>query len=128
MIQSEPIKLFTPKMLKDIFNAYWFKPERFWLAFDQQNLVGVGWVAGYENDPTLFLEFLGVRASHRQLGIASAFVERMVKVCRDGKFAGIEAHTNPEENQTNTFLEHRGFERKPGYLLVKKTPASSRGF
>ena len=122
MIQTESFKPSTLEMLnRDVFKAYWFKPANFWVAFDQQNLVGVCWVAGYENDPTLFLEFLGVKASYRKLGIASAFVAKMVEVCREGNFKGIERHTHPEETQTNTFLEHRGFERKPRYLLVKKT-------
>ena len=121
IIRTEPIKPYTLEMLKrDVYDAYWFRPERFWVAFDQQALVGVCWVAGFENDPTLFLEFLGIRASHRHLGIGSAFVAKMVEVCRNGKYKGIEAHTNPKETQTNSFLERRGFERKPGYVLVKK--------
>jgi GNAT superfamily N-acetyltransferase len=119
--QSEPSKPFTPEMLQREFSAVWFKPEHFWLAFDHENLVGACWVAGYKNDPTLFLQFLGVQASARSRGIGSAFVAKMVAVCQQDSFEGIEAHSHPEETVTNTFLEHRGFERHPGYLLVKKS-------
>jgi GNAT superfamily N-acetyltransferase len=120
--QSEPSKTYTLEMLnQDVFGAMWFKPERFWVVFDQQNLVAASWVAGFKNDPTLFLEFLGVRASARSKGIGSAFVAKMVEVCRQDNFEGIEAHTHPDETITNLFLEYRGFERCPGYLLVKKS-------
>jgi ribosomal protein S18 acetylase RimI-like enzyme len=120
--QSEPSKTYTLEMLKrDVFGAMWFKPEHFWVVFDQQNLVAASWVAGFKNDPTLFLEFLGVRASARSKGIGSAFVAKMVEVCQQNDFQGIEAHAHPDETVTNGFLEHRGFEHRPGYLLVKKT-------
>ncbi len=119
--QSEPSKQFTPEMLQREFGSIWFNPKSFWLAFDQQNLVGASWVAGFKNDPTLFLEFLGVRTSARSKGIGSAFVAKMVKVCQQYNFEGIEAHSHPEETNTHTFLEHRGFEQRPGYLLVKKS-------
>lgn len=119
--QSEPSKPFTPEMLKREFGAIWFKPEHFWVAFNHENLVGACWVAGYKNDPTLFLQFLGVRQSARSRGIGSAFIAKMVEVCERDSFKGIEAHTHPDETLTNTFLEHRGFERRPGYLLVKKS-------
>jgi ribosomal protein S18 acetylase RimI-like enzyme len=119
--QSEPSKPFTLAMLQQEFGSIWFNPERFWVAFDQQNLVAVSWVAGYENDPAMFLQFLGVRASARSRGIGSAFVAKMVEVCQRDNFEGVEAHTHPDETSTNTFLEHRGFERCPGYLLVKKS-------
>jgi GNAT superfamily N-acetyltransferase len=119
--QSEPSKTYTLEMLNcDVFGAMWFKPERFWVVFDQQNLVAASWVAGFKNDPTLFLEFLGVRASARSRGIGSAFVAKMVEVCQQHNFEGIEAHCHPDETVTNTFLKHRGFEQRPGYLLVKK--------
>jgi GNAT superfamily N-acetyltransferase len=120
--QSEPSKTYTLEMLnRDVFGAIWFNPERFWVVFDQQNLVAASWVAGFKNDPTLFLEFLGVRASARSKGIGSAFVAKMVEVCQQHNFEGIEAHSHPEEINTHSFLEHRGFERRPGYLLVKKS-------
>jgi GNAT superfamily N-acetyltransferase len=120
--QSEPSKTYTLEMLnRDVFGAMWFKPERFWVVFDQQNLVATSWVAGFKNDPTLFLEFLGVRQSARSRGIGSAFVAKMVEVCQQYNFEGIEAHSHPEETNTHSFLEHRGFERRPGYLLVKKS-------
>jgi GNAT superfamily N-acetyltransferase len=120
--QSEPSKTYTLEMLnRDVFGAMWFHPERFWVVFDQQNLVAVSWVAGFKNDPTLFLEFLGVREAAQSKGIGSAFMARMVEVCRQDHFEGIEAHTHPNETITNTFLEHRGFERRLGYLLVKKS-------
>jgi GNAT superfamily N-acetyltransferase len=120
--QSEPSKTYTLEMLnRDVFGAMWFNPERFWVVFEQQNLVAASWVAGFKNDPTLFLEFLGVRESARSRGIGSAFVAKMVEVCRQDNFEGIEAHTHPDETITNIFLEHRGFEQRPGYLLVKKS-------
>jgi N-acetylglutamate synthase-like GNAT family acetyltransferase len=119
--QSEPSKPFTFEMLRQEFGSIWFSPERFWVAFDHENLVGTCWVAGYNNDPTLFLQFLGVRAAARSKGIGAAFVAKMVEVCQQHNFEGIEAHTHPDETVTNTFLEHRGFERRPGYLLVKKS-------
>ncbi len=119
--QSEPSKTYTIEMLnRDVFGAIWFRPERFWVVFDQQNLVAASWVAGFKNDPTLFLEFLGVRTFARSKGIGTAFVTKMVEACQQDNFEGIEAHVHPDETVTNTFLEHRGFERRPGYLLVKK--------
>lgn len=122
VIQTEPSKPYTLEMLQhDVYGAHWFQPENFWVALDQQDLVGACWMAGYKNDPTLFVQFIGIRTSHRYQGIGSGFTQRMVKACRDGKYEGVEAHTNPEETQTNLFLEHRGFERRPGYLLVKKS-------
>jgi N-acetylglutamate synthase-like GNAT family acetyltransferase len=99
----------------------WFSTEHFWVALERQNLVGACWVAGFKNDPTLFLQFLGVRTSARSRGIGSALVARMVEVCKQGSFEGIEAHCHPDETVTNTFFEHRGFEQRPGYLLVKKS-------
>jgi GNAT superfamily N-acetyltransferase len=103
--QSEPSKIYTLEMLnRDIFGAMWFKPESFWVVFDQQNLVAASWIAGFKNDPTLFLEFLGVREPTRSKGIGSAFVAKMVEVCQQHNFEGIEAHTHPDEIVTNTFL------------------------
>jgi ribosomal protein S18 acetylase RimI-like enzyme len=119
--QSESRKPFTLAMLQQEFGSIWFKPERFWMAFDQQNLVGASWVAGFKDDPTLFMQFLGVQTSAQSRGIGSAFVAKMVEVCQQDNFESIEAHTHPDETISNTFLEHRGFERRPGYLLVKKS-------
>lgn len=103
-----------------VLEAYWFHPERLWVALLSDTLVAAFWVAGYENDPTLFFEDLGgVDLPHRRRGIGTALVLRGIRAARDLAYGVIEVHPHRSDHRYLRLLERLGFTPRPGYMMVK---------
>ena len=105
----------------DLFEAFWFRPEAFWLALEKDQIVGVHWVAAYPDDPTSFLEWVSVVPSHRRRGIARALVVCGLEFAQKQGYSVAEANTNLTDAEINGLLEQMDFVRHPGYVMMVKT-------